>query len=304
MKTSNYLNIANKWITDLANQGKSLNTLKTYKNALKVFYEYLQNQEIEEITQEALINFKNDLTEQKSNGKVKISTINTRIITLNKFFKENGEPELKLKVEKEQRKHVLDNVLSLTDYNRLLRWAEKLGMERESLIMQTLVGTGIRISELEFFTVEALSKLKNKRNNKGLEIKNKGKTRKVYPPKKLVNDLLNYAKKNGIEEGVIFQGRDPNKMLDKTLIWKNLKYIAGRARVSKAKTHAHSFRHLFALEYLDRPNANISQLADILGHSNLETTRIYLTETSAQQQKDVESVAESIERKMKELNRK
>lgn len=304
MKTSEIDKTLTGWIKALEQEEKAPSTLKTYKNAVNTLKKWLESNGTKELGQPELLEYKRDLTKQQQQGKIKTSTVNTRIIAINKFLRENGEPELKLKVEKLQQAHTLNDTLTLTDYNRLLRWAGKLGMRREELIMKTLVNTGIRISELEFFTVESIKRLKGRNNSKGLQIKNKGKTRTVYPTKKLVKELLGYCKENGIESGVIFHGNDPDRLLNKSVIWQNMKKIAGKARVKKSRVHAHSFRHLFAKEYLDRPGANIAKLANILGHSSIETTRIYITGTDTEQSEDVTGVEAAIEKKLRGMRKK
>jgi site-specific recombinase XerD len=157
-------------------------------------------------------------------------------------------------------------VISETDYNRLIRIAERLGRDKIKHIMETLAKTGIRINELQYITVEAIKK--------GFcEVQNKGKIRDIIISRGLAKSLKVYCKNNQITEGIIFKSRY-GAPLDKAYIWRQLKHVAGQARVNKSKVHAHSFRHLFAKTYL-RDGGNITHLADLLGHSSLETTRIY-----------------------------
>ena len=137
--------------------------------------------------------------------------------------------------------------------------------------METLVGTGIRIGELKFFTVEAMKE-------GHVIVDNKGSRRNIAMPKQVVQLLKRYCKKAGITSGVIFRTKR-GKPITNSQLWVSLKRIAGAARVKKSKIHAHSFRHLFAINYLNR-GGNILDLKEILGHKSLETTAIYTRTTT------------------------
>lgn len=147
--------------------------------------------------------------------------------------------------------------------------ADKKGRVREKVIMQIFYYTGIRVSELEFVTVEAL-----KRGY--IDIKSKGKHRQVPINTKLKKILKDYIKSEGITEGYIIRTRNGN-LVSRSDIHKNLKWIGGQARVKKDKVYPHSFRHLFAKQWLKMNNNNILVLADILGHNSFNTTRMYTT---------------------------
>ena len=171
---------------------------------------------------------------------------------------------------------VVENVLNEKEYNRLLEWALKLNRPRMYYLMETLAGTGIRISELEYITVEAVKK-------GNADFYNKGKKRPVPIKNSLQKDLKRYCEEANITEGIIFKSRQGNP-LDDSYVWRQLQDIAGKARggLSKDKVHAHSFRHLFAKDFLAN-GGDLATLADILGHSSLETTRIYTTMSIAEQ---------------------
>ncbi len=275
-------NSFNSWIKELETQKeKSSSTIKTYSNAVMSFIDFLEANDITDINKTAVLDYKKELVSQKETGQIKTSTINSRITILNKLFKDIGQDSLKVDRLKSIVKTAQDDIINESDYNRLIRWASKLGLEREKLIMQTLAGTGIRINELQFFTVEALKKSKD-----SITVTNKGKERSIIIPDKVRKSLLSYARKNNIKSGIIFHSsKDPTKMLDKAWIWRKLKYIAGQARVKKSKVHAHSFRHLYAQRYLKLYPQDITNLADLLGHSSLETTRIYARLQSKEQKK-------------------
>lgn len=259
------------WIEEQQLLEKSKSTLYGYKKGFTNFLDYLSKEGIAEVNKNTVISYKQYLLELKDLGLLKINTINQRLITLNKFFKETGLSDLAVKTEKQQRANVLNDMITESDYNRLIRWADKLGMKREKVLIETLATTGVRIDELKYFTVENIVNYK-----KGVQVTNKGKTRNISIPDKTLEHLKEYIDdpENKIEEGVIFHGRDKDKLLDKSQIWRNLKYIAGQARVKKSKVHAHSLRHLFSKRFLAQ-GGNISNLADVLGHASLDTTRIY-----------------------------
>lgn len=253
---------------ELIRRELSPNTIKGYISTVKDLLNYADDKDI---TKEVLIDYKKVLLE-----KYKTSTVNTKIVIINNYlaFKEN---KISVKQERTQRSTILDNVLSETDYNRLIRVAENKGKTRTRVIMLVLYYTGMRVSEVEFLTVEALKK-------GYIDIENKGKHRRIPISKKLSKELKQFIKDEGITEGYII--RNPKgESLSRSHIFKELKWIGGQARVKKDKVYPHSFRHLFAIQWLRHNNNNILALADILGHSSLETTRIYTT-LSTDEQRD------------------
>lgn len=290
MKTTDILERLEAWEKELRNakpKPKTENTITTYRTAVNNFYKFLQAEGIEQATETSLQAYKDALLKDKEAGRLKVSTINIRIIAINKFLKETGET-CSVSIEDNPNNGFNENTLNENEYKRLLKWADKLGMKREALIMETLANTGIRINELQFFTVEALEADKDK-----VIVKNKGKTRPVVVPDFIRIKLLKYAKKQGITSGVIFRSSWQSKnggMIDKSLIWKNLKKIAGQARIKKTKVHAHSFRHLFATSYLNKFPDNIAGLAELLGHSSLETTRLYLQKSAKEHKQDINNL--------------
>ena len=170
-----------------------------------------------------------------------------------------------------------NEVLTIADYKRLLRFAKRKNNMQLYYIIKVLAMTGIRISELKYFTVENI-----KENY--IDGFNKGKERKIILRQDLARELRKYARDNNIKTGYIFRGAKKGCMPNKATIWKQLKKTAGAARVNKKKVHAHSFRHLFAQIFLESYPGAITELADILGHNSLETTRLY-TRTSNKQKK-------------------
>lgn len=256
---------------------KEENTINQYEGYLKEFIEYANIKSKEDITKEKLISFKEYMQE-----KYKTNTINIKITVINAFITFIGlDNSYKLKHLKKQQKATLENVLTQTDYERLLRIAKVKNKKVMYYIMQTLAETGIRISELEHITVEAVKKGEAVFDSKGTV------ERKAFINKKLQKELLKYCKEEGIKTGIIFKSRNGNP-LDSAYIYKEIQWIAGQARIKKSKAHPHSFRHLFAKNYLSKPGHNIADLKNILGHKNISTTEIYLQKSTRELKETLE----------------
>lgn len=266
-----------EFITELKYAEKSPNTLKKYECNILVFIGFLSGEKI--ITKDDVLSFKQTLIELK----FKTSTINSYIIAVNKYLKWLGCGELVVKQLKQQRKGSLEEVISLIDYKRMLRFAKALNRMDIYFIMKILVMTGIRISELRFFTVESLK-------TNYILVTNKGKERSIILRQDLVRELRKYCRENNIKTGYIFPGQAKGKMIHESTIWRNMQKIAGSAKIKKIKIHAHSFRHLFAKLFLEEYPNNITELADILGHNSLETTRIYTRTTNAEKRSKMERI--------------
>lgn len=256
---------------------KEENTINQYEGYLKEFIEYANIKSKEDITKEKLIRFKEYMQD-----KYKTNTINIKITVINAFITFIGlDNSYKLKHLKKQQKATLENVLTQTDYERLLRIAKVKNKKVMYYIMQTLAETGIRISELEHITVEAVKKGEAVFDSKGTV------ERKAFINKKLQKELLKYCKEEGIKTGIIFKSRNGNP-LDSAYIYKEIQWIAGQARIKKSKAHPHSFRHLFAKNYLSKPGHNIADLKNILGHKNISTTEIYLQKSTRELKETLE----------------
>ena len=246
---------------ELQKQELASNTIKKYLRELNNLIKYLDANNLK-LDKDSLIDYKDKLEDE-----YKPNTLNNKIIILNKYLTYKGLDSLKLKQVKQQVNHNTDNVMTDTDFNRILRQAEKKGTSRDKVMLLSLYYTGLRVSELEFLTVESVKK-------GYITVKNKGKIRKVPIAKKLDKELKAYVKEQGIEKGAIILNRN-NEPLSRNYIFKRLKWLGGQARVKKSKVYPHSIRHLFAKQWLKANGDNYLQLADILGHSSLETTRIY-----------------------------
>lgn len=261
------------FIDELYCKELSERTLKKYKANIQSFIDWIPD--AEEIDKKTMIDYKKHLIESSK----KISSINNYITIINKFVCWMGRKDLTLKKVKAQIEYEISNVIDLTDYKRLIRQARKAGQKDTELIMRILASTGIRIEELKFFTVENLGPY--------IEVTNKGKTRTVPIRRELLRDLRTYCRENQIRSGTLFPGRVPGKQLSSSTIWKRMKKLAGAARIKKEKVYPHSFRHFFAMEYLESGGMEI-ELADILGHSRLETTRIYVRATKEKKREKIE----------------
>jgi len=258
------------FISDLKYQEKSVSTLTKYKTDILKFIDYIQHDE--PITKDDTMAYKDYLFEQAYSPR----SINSYIVALNKFLYWLNLGHLTIKKLKMQQRYSIDNVLSPTDYKRLQRYAKLLGYEELSMIMKVIVSTGIRVSELKFFTAESIKSFY-------IHVRNKGKDRDIILTQELARELRKYCRENKIAKGSVFS-------LSPKQIWYRLQKIAAMARINKDKAHPHSLRHLFAKEYMNTFN-NPLELADHLGHSSLETTRIYSRTTNEEKRKKLENMS-------------
>ena len=267
-----------EFILAQSEEEKSRNTLKKYSHNIESFLAWLPDDQ--EVNKSIVIDFKRHLLEDIH---FRTNTINNYVISINKFLFWCGITDCKVKQLNKQHAASNSEILSLSDFKRLLRIAKRIGQEDTYLIMKILAMTGIRIEELSFFTVE------NMKTNY-IHVRNKGKERSIIIRQDLAREIRQYCRNNGIKEGIIFYCKDRNKMISKSTIWRRMKKIAGVAKVKKNKVHAHSFRHLFAKMFLEEYNGSIAELADILGHNSLETTRIYAKTTDEEKRRKLERI--------------
>lgn len=227
------------------------------------------------IVKEDVIRYKNFLYE-----KYAFSSANSKIISVNRYLKWLGFSDLVVKTKRIQQKSGLDNMITRECYFKMLYYAKAHNRDKMYLIMKTIAQTGIRIGELKYVTVESI--------HEGLTIVwNKGKFRTVYFVNSLCKELLEYCTEQGLYSGVVFCGREGGKAITPGAVWKSLKYIARQVEVPEVMVYPHSFRHLFAKEYM-RKIGDMSELADLLGHSRLETTWIYTKTTSDEKRQKLE----------------
>lgn len=252
--------------TDLYQNEKSCATVQKYLLAVEQLGSYLHGREIEK---GLLIEYRDHL--QKS---LKVQSVNGRLSAINAYLDFCGLPLCKVRLLRVQQQAFLNESreLSRTEYQRLLNAAKAQGNERLYLLMLTLCSTGIRVSELRFITVEAAQAGR-------AEISLKGKNRTVILQKELSWRLLNYAKDQNIQTGCIFCTKN-GIPLDRSNICHSMKRLCSEAQVDRQKVFPHNLRHLFARSYYDLEK-DLSHLADILGHSHVETTRIYVAASAS-----------------------
>jgi len=203
------------------------------------------------------------------------ATINSMLVAVNRLFRFRGWDELRVKTLRLQRQIFRSRERELTkdEYARLVETAQKLGKERLALLMETICATGIRVSEVRYITVEAAVSGRT-------EISLKGKIRTILLPGKLCRKLIKYAKKKKIVSGEIFLTRNGRGM-SRRQVWAEMKAICKQARVLSSKVFPHNLRHLFARTFY-KACRDMVQLADVLGHSSVETTRIYLASSGTE----------------------
>ncbi|RGU91392.1 integrase [Clostridium sp. AF15-17LB] len=267
-------NILKKYREHLYDEERSQATIEKYMRDVTYFYQYLPDED-KVITKEVLVAYKSSLSDR-----YKISSINSMLAALNgllEFMKLNN---LKVKLHKVQRSAFYDEEKELTksEYKRLLDTAMNNGNERLYMLLQTICGTGIRVSEHRYITVESLKEGK-------AVVKNKGKVRVIFIPAALNKMLKDYCGKENIRSGSIFITKS-GKPMDRSNIWNAMKKLCMDAKVSDKKVFPHNLRHLFALTYY-RLQKDVVRLADILGHASIETTRTYTMTTGRECQKSL-----------------
>jgi site-specific recombinase XerD len=261
----------------LYEQEKSKATIKKYLCDLRKLVEFTKNRELNKIM---VIEYKKYLRDEKH---YKTSSINSFLVAANRFFEYMGWHELRMKTYKVQKEMFLPEhkELSKAEYMKLIYAAKETGKSRISMIIQTICATGIRVSELSAITVYSVKK--------GVAIVyNKGKERQILLPRDLQVKLLDYIRKEGIKEGFVFQ-TSKGKAVNRTWIWREMKKLCEVADVCKDKVFPHNLRHLFARTFYTMYK-DIAKLADILGHSSIETTRIYLKESFLEHRKQLEKM--------------
>jgi len=247
----------------LINEEKSEVTVEKYIRDIQAFYKWLDKREL---TKQTVLEYKNELINDYAPA-----SVNSVIAALNGFFSYNEWYGLKVKSLKLQRVLFCRSEKELTkqEYNRLLKAATDKKNERLNLIMQTICSTGIRVSELSYVTVSAIEQGQT-------QVKLKGKIRVVIFTKALCKILKRYIREQGIVSGAVFVTKS-GKPIDRHTIWKSMKKLCKTANVAAEKVFPHNLRHLFARTFYGIQK-DIVRLADILGHSNVNTTRVYTIE--------------------------
>ena len=242
-------------------------TIENYLRHIRAFAAWAGGQAV---TKDLATQWKEHLISQYRPG-----TVNTMLVSLNRFFAFLGWYDCQVKTLRIQRRLFREDCKELTrqEYQRLIAAAQSTGRERPMLLMETICSTGIRVSEVKYITVEALKLGK-------AEISLKGKIRTILLPNKLCRKLLKYAKKQRTASGEVFLTRNGTG-LSRKQIWAEMKSVCEKARVAASKVFPHNLRHLFARTFY-KVCRDVARLADVLGHSSIETTRIYLISTGVE----------------------
>ena len=259
--------------TYLEEEERSGATIEKYIRDVKAFFEWLRGKAVEK---KHVLEYKGYLSENYAP-----TSVNSVLSSLNSFFDFCEQSALKVKMLKIQKRIFTSKERELTksEYERLLSAAQKKKNEKLYYLMQTICSSGIRVSELKSITLEAVKCGQ-------AVIKCKGKMRVAILPRDLCKALIAYASRRGIKSGAVFITRT-GKPLDRSAIWKMMKALCEMAGVDSRKVFPHNLRHLFARTYYSIQK-DIVKLADILGHSSVNTTRIYTMETGEEHRRQIQ----------------
>ena len=259
----------------LKEEEKSKATTEKYVRDVRNFVAFLKS---DSISKERIMEYKCYLSERYA-----ATSVNSMLIALNSFLRFMGMQDCCVKLLKVQRKIFSDDVKELNkkEYQRLLKAADSMNNRRISLIIQTICGTGIRVSELQYITAEAVMEGKT-------FVSCKNKTRVIFIPEYVQNLLKQYADKNKIKSGPVFISKN-GRALNRSNIWRDMKKLCEYADVPPTKVFPHNLRHLFARIFYSAER-DIVRLADLLGHSSINTTRIYTMETGENHMRCLERI--------------
>lgn len=275
MTMINYAMQVEKYMDYLRNEERSSATICQYERDVLCFFSFLN---LNELTKEAVLRYKQELMKE-----YQPVSVNVKLSALNSFFSFIGREDLKLKLLKIQKSVYCpeEKELSKSEYFRLVQAAERKKNRKLALLLQTICGTGIRVSEVKYITAEAV-------NCGEAVIQLKGKTRTILLPKRLQKKLRNYLKRERIAKGPVFITRT-GRPLDCSNIWKMMKNLCRDAGVDEKKVFPHNLRHLFARCFYSI-DKDIARLADILGHSSINTTRIYIITSGTEHRRHLDAL--------------
>lgn len=270
------LEVIGQFKQHLKQEEKSEATIEKYLRDIQHFYSFLEDRPL---CKAETVAYKEKLTEQYAPA-----SVNSMLVALNGFLRFIGQNDCCVRLQKIQRQIFCreNKELTQSEYQRLVKAA---GNTQLSYILQTICGTGIRVSELQYITVEAVLAGQ-------ATVNCKNKTRVIFIPAPLKRLLKEYIKKSGIQAGSVFVSKN-GKPLDRSQIWRKMKGLCERAGVAPGKVFPHNLRHLFARIFYSIKK-DIVRLADILGHSSINTTRIYTLETGKQHLNDLTQVQRHI----------
>lgn len=259
----------------LNSEEKSSATVEKYIRDVGVFVKFINGKEL---TKDTVIDYKKYLRENYA-----ARSVNSMLAGVNALFSFLGRFEFRVKPLKIQQQTFCPEEKELTkaEYFRLCREAQQKNNERLNLILQTICGTGIRVSELRYITVEAVK-------NGEAVVNCKSKTRVIFIVKELRKKLLRYAAEQNIKTGMIFITK-AGKPINRTNIWREMKSLCESANVNPQKVFPHNLRHLFARVFYGIEK-DIVKLAGILGHSSINTTRIYIISTGTEHRRRMENM--------------
>ncbi len=263
-----------RYATHLKEEERAPATLEKYLRDIRAFAAWLGDRPV---TKELAAAWKVHLIDEQQAP----ATVNAKLSAVNGLFRFLGLEGCRVKFLKLQRRmfRAADKDLTREEYQRLLDAAQTEGRDRLALLLETICGTGIRVSEVRYITVEAALAGRT-------DVSLKGKIRTILLPGKLCRKLLKYAKKQKTVSGEIFLTKD-GRSLSRRQIWREMKGLCVLAGVAPSKVFPHNLRHLFAATFY-RATRDIVKLADVLGHSSINTTRIYLLATGAEHVRQLE----------------
>ena len=281
MKEKRIENILSDFCRFLMEQERCLSTAEKYMRDVRTFLNWQKDvcKKDNPLCRQQVIDWKEALLEKKYAP----VTINSMLSSVNSFLVFLGREDCRVKHLRIQKKIFREKEKELTrkEYEKLLETAKREGRQRLHLLMECIGNTGIRVSEVKYITVEAARAGRT-------DISLKGKVRTILIQKKLCRRLLEYAKKRKIRTGCIFLTRT-GKELSRKQIWKEMKSLCRTSGVMPEKVFPHNLRHLFAVTFY-RVGRDIVKLADVLGHSSIETTRIYLLTTGDEHRRQMEKM--------------
>lgn len=266
--------VLTKYRAYLLEEEKSIATLEKYLRDVRMFRAYTKGRSV---TKSLVMEYKQSLVD----AGYAVRSINSMLASVNSLLKYLGWEDCRVKNFRIQRRiyNSQEKELSREEYLRLLEAAKE--RPRLHLMLETICGTGIRVSELSCFTVEAV-------RCGEVTVSCKNKTRTILIPRKLKKKLLSYAQRAGIQSGLIFCTKS-GKAIHRSNIWQEMKGLCQKAGVRPGKVFPHNLRKLFARAFY-RVGKDLAKLADILGHSSIETTRIYIMTTWCEHQKKLEGL--------------
>lgn len=266
-----------RYLQQLVSEEKAPATIEKYRREVERFYRFLPGDK--RLSKEQTIRYKQHLLDCG----FAVPSVNTMLIAVNRLLAFLGREDCRVRLLRQQRRTFCDKSreLSRAEYTRLVETARRQGKTRLSLVLQTVCSTGIRISELQFITAEALQQGR-------ATVNCKGKSRTILLPGGLCKKLRRWTQEQHLESGPVFVTRR-GRPLDRSNVWHEMQKLCRQAGVDRGKVFPHNLRHLFARTFY-KAERDLAKLADLLGHSSIETTRIYIVESGCRHEKMLENL--------------